>query len=204
MALLKRGLASKKSKFFFLFLLIFMLSSSTFALADSESFKDKILFQGNVSSQEKERVTQEIQEYIKLTGQELRDAGQWKVVYGSPKTVRKSGYCGNQPSGGTRFKSGGGFIITTGVGPKMTINFSFPLPYKNISFGFSLGSVSQGVTGVLVTVPSTYYYYKARATWTATVEPYATYKKVNGKWQLFYSGGNILESRDEYEAVRVR
>lgn len=66
-----------------------MLSSSTFALADSENFKDKILFQGNVSSQEKERVTREIQEYIKLTGQELRDAGQWKVVYGSPKTIKK-------------------------------------------------------------------------------------------------------------------
>lgn len=129
MGLLKKGLASKKSKFFFLFLLVFMLSFSTFALADSENFKDKILFQGNVSSQEKERVTREIQEYIKLTGQELRDAGQWKVVYGSPKTIKKSGYCGNQRSDGTRFNKGGGFIITTGVGPKMTINFSFPLPW---------------------------------------------------------------------------
>lgn len=82
----------------------------------------------------------------------------YETVYGTAKTVTIGGYAGNQPAGGRRFNTGGGFWFSDSGGPTASLNVSFPAPYDLISVSVTLGSV--GSSGVFVLAPDTTHYFK--------------------------------------------
>lgn len=82
----------------------------------------------------------------------------YKTTYS--KTYRKtfSGYAGNQPSGGTRFSTGGGFYYSESGGSTCTLNVGFGGEYGTISVSVPLGKKAS--SGYYVNVPDKVNYYK--------------------------------------------
>lgn len=73
------------------------------------------------------------------------------------KTTTPSG----QLPGGTRFSSGGGFIVNKSGGPK--VSFSVGTSWGIVSFGVSVGNASKNnVSGHLVEVPNKTNYFRAK------------------------------------------
>ena len=115
-------------------------------------------------------------------------------------TVRKtfSGYAGNQPKGGNRFATGGGFYFQDNGGPSISISISYPLPYGNMTVGVSLGKSAS--SGKFVTVPDTIHYYKLYVEKTYDCRPYITYYTDSfGKKSVFFRGmTKVLYSQNQY------
>lgn len=131
----------------------------------------------------------------------------WKVEYGSSKTVTVSGYAGNQESGGKRFKTGGGFYYSDSGGPSVSFSVSFPWPLDIASGSIGLGK--SGSSGVFVSVPSKKYFYKLYITKKVKVTPHITYKREKnskGKyvWKKWSSGHNSVVTSTTYEAKKVK
>ncbi|MDY3052542.1 MAG: hypothetical protein SOR89_05155 [Ndongobacter sp.] len=187
------------AKVFFLFVFAFSLVCQTEAFASSNELD--ICYVGQYTSEEKSHSEELIKEILSQEGIELRDAGEWKVEYGTPKTISSSGYAGNQPSRGTRFNTGGGFYFSSGGGPSVSVGVSFPSPYGSFTVSCNLGNV--GASGRFVTVPSSEYYYKLYVTQYKSVKPSAVYKKVNGVWQLWLTDYTVIDTWEDCYAVRV-
>ena len=97
----------------------------------------------------------------------------YETVYGTAKTVTIGGYAGNQPAGGRRFNTGGGFWFSDSGGPTASLNVSFPAPYDLISVSVTLGSV--GSSGVFVLAPDSTHYFKLYVSKKVRVQPYVVY-----------------------------
>ncbi|PKH10316.1 hypothetical protein [Planomicrobium sp. MB-3u-38] len=105
----------------------------------------------------------------------LNDVSSYKTEYGTPVTKSVYGFAGNQPYGGIRFTTGGGFSWANSGGPSTTLNVSFPTPYASLSVAIPLGNRSTSVTGYFVKAPNTTDYFKLHVSKKYKVTPYVTY-----------------------------
>lgn len=122
----------------------------------------------------------------------------YENVYGTPIRKTFAGYAGNQPSGGNRFATGGGFYYSDSGGPTVSLSIAFASPYGTMSVGASLGNVS--TTGKFVTVPDTVNYYKLYVEKTYDCKPYITYYTNSlGETSIFAKGTTkILYNQNQY------
>lgn len=119
----------------------------------------------------------------------------------SGKSVRRTigGLAGNQPPGGNRFGSGGGFYHADKGGPVLPVSISFPQPYNFLSVTVSLGVSS--TSGKFVTVPDTVNYYKLYVEKTYDFRPYVVWEidVATGKKTKYASGiTKILYNINQY------
>lgn len=116
----------------------------------------------------------------------------YKTVYKTYKYKILSGYAGNQPKGGHKFPTGGGFWFTDSGGPTVsgTVSVGLPKPYNMVSVSINLGK--SGSSGTFVLVPSPKYYYKLHISKKMELRPYITYRAPVGtkKWEV-YTGGAV-------------
>jgi len=106
----------------------------------------------------------------------LNEPSDYKHEYGTPKIAIVGGYAGNQGSAGTRFLTGGGFYYSTSGGPTASVSVSFPKPFTFFSLSANLGNSS--TSGIFVTVPNTYDYFKLYAEKEYEITPYVIYQNV--------------------------
>lgn len=81
-----------------------------------------------------------------------------KIENGASIRKMVSGFSANQPPGGNKFQSGGGFYYSDDGGMPISISVQFPYPFNLLSASVSLGS-STGF-GKFVEVPDRTNYYK--------------------------------------------
>lgn len=100
-----------------------------------------------------------------------------KVVAKKYKTV--GGYAGNQPAGGSRFGTGGGFFYVDSGGPSASGSVQFSVPYKLLSFSVALGVSSSNTSGIFIKAPNTYQYFKLYVSKTMEIRQVNLYKQIN-------------------------
>ena len=90
-----------------------------------------------------------------------------------------SGFAGNQPSGGTRFETGGGFHWKDAGGPSVSLGVSFSVPAKVVDISVSLGiSVGEGEELAYdVDVPNTTDYFKLHVSKTMEIKQANIYQQ---------------------------
>lgn len=145
----------------------------------------------------------------------LNDPDDYKHVSGTSKTVPVTGDAGNQPSGGTRFETGGAFFYVDSKGPEVTVSINLVFPTgKGYSFPLSVtlgivGPSSGGVAGYIVNVPETQGFYKCQVTKTYRVTPYVIYHRSFDEptwsyvWNEWSSGTTVVHISTSLKAVRV-
>ncbi|WP_278951591.1 hypothetical protein [Lactobacillus apis] len=108
----------------------------------------------------------------------------FKVV--DTKYPSAKGYAGNQPSKGTRFKSGGGFYWSTSGGPVVSVSSGFS------GFSFSVNLGTKGSSGYYVAAPNKKDYFKLYVKKTYKAEKLAfyghPYNHQSGPKQFLYYG----------------
>lgn len=128
-------------------------------------------------------------EYVNITS---------KVV--ETKHVSGGGYAGNQPSGGTRFRTKGGFYWSDNGGPTISIGGGF----AGFSFSFGLGNVSgTGSSGYITYAPNTKQYFKLYVRKHYKTQKLAIYGHPYGhqngpKQFLYYGYTRAFTSYDTY------
>lgn len=126
----------------------------------------------------------------------------YEYVKGATTVVYASGYAGNQPTGGTRFKTGGGFYWSSSGGPSTSVSFS--IGAYGGSVGISFGTVSSS-NGTFVNVPNKTNYFKLKVKEGKKITKTAVYGyPLNGgsKKFLYYIYPSSLYNRDVY-AVKI-
>lgn len=97
-------------------------------------------------------------------------------VYGESQRKVFAGFAGNQPPGGNRFATGGGFYWSDNGGPSASVNVGltgWDGIWKLVSVSVTLGNSSS--SGKFVTVPNTVDYFKLYIEKTYDCKPYITY-----------------------------
>lgn len=199
--------------FSLLFLMIFVFFpniafASEEPCAESENYVyTQIKTQTEVDKELKEKIDNEVnklknQASLQTSAQSI---GQWKTEYGPKQTKIAKGYAGNQnAANGYRFPTGGGFYYSEGGGPTVSLSYSFPKPFGNISASINLGS--RVSSGYFVNVPDTVNYYKLYVEKELEVQPYITYTRPtysDGPWQVYYRGQVSSEKSVVSYAKRV-
>lgn len=116
------------------------------------------------------------------------------------KHVSGGGYAGNQPSGGTRFHTKGGFYWSNNGGPTISIGGGF----AGFSFSFGLGNVSsKGSSGYITYAPNTKQYFKLYVRKNFKTQKLAIYGHPYGhqngpKQFLYYGYTSAFTSYDAY------
>lgn len=127
----------------------------------------------------------------------------YKNQYG--KKVKKTfgGFAGNQPPGGSKFPTGGGFYFSDSGGPSATLRIAFNAPFGTMSVSVPLGKSSTG--GKFVSVPDKTHYFKLYVAKTYDCVPYITWKTdANGHKSIYYRGVSKIFLSDTQWAQRVR
>lgn len=117
------------------------------------------------------------------------------------KNVSGEGYAGNQPAGGMRFPTGGGFYWSNSGGPSVSPSISFG--NQVVSIGISLGNRATS-GGYFVTAPNKTNYFKLRTRKTYRVTKtavYGYYTGTNTRKFLYYIYPKALQSQSAW-AVR--
>lgn len=132
----------------------------------------------------------------------------YKTEYGTPKYKTVSGYAGNQPSNGTRFKTGGGFYLSTSGGPKVSASIAFPTPFISYSLSAQLGN--KAASGIFVNAPNKKDYFKIHVSKRYKITPYVTYVQVKDpvhpkqvKWKVYARGHNKSHVSTDAYAKKV-
>ncbi|MBO0588384.1 MULTISPECIES: hypothetical protein [unclassified Sporosarcina] len=112
----------------------------------------------------------------------FNDPGDYKIEYGTKVTRSAEGFAGNQPSGGVRFPTLGGFYHSDSGGPTVSLNVSFPPPYSSLSMSVPLGSSAS--SGYFVNAPNKTDYFKLSVIKNYSIQPYNTYQ-----WTYDYNSG---------------
>jgi len=82
-----------------------------------------------------------------------------------------NGYAGGQPTGGTRFSSGGGFSWVSSGGPSVSVGAG----WAGISVSATLGTASKATVGYSVSAPNKTNYFKLHVSKKYKVEKVAVY-----------------------------
>lgn len=130
----------------------------------------------------REEIDQEIEEYIISTINSLNSTSRVQSYYSTlkfePHIRNVEGYAGNQPSGGTRFPTGGGFFYSENGGPEQTVSISVSLPFGlspySLSVGVGLGNKTD-TFGEIIFAPSTDKYYKLYVEKQVEITPIGVY-----------------------------
>lgn len=130
------------------------------------------------------------------------DAWLSKVEYGQEKTVFVGGYAGGQPSGGTRFPTGGGFFWSDSGGPITSASVNYSVPFTNVSLSVYLGNV--GTSGSFTNAPNTTDYFKLYITKEYKVKPYIIYRRQYAfqDWQVYLHGSDKTCVRNTAAAIK--
>lgn len=133
----------------------------------------------------------------------------YKTEYGKPKYKTVSGYAGKQPAKGTRFKTGGGFYLSTSGGPTVSASVAFPTPFGSYSLSAKLGNKAS--SGIFVIVPNKRDYFKIYVSKRYKITPYVTYVQVKDpvhpkqvKWKVFARGHNKSHVSTDAYAKKVK
>ena len=178
-----------KTKFFLVFLFsVIIFASSSFSsnvvLANTldESESKTVIVHMTEEEIDEEHKRQIDEELLKLKTSNIEseitpfnEPSDYKTEYGTRVTRSVEGFAGNQPSGGVKFPTGGGFYHSDSGGPTATINVSFPEPYAFFSLSVPLGNSS--TSGYFVNAPNKTDYFKLSVIKTYSIQPYVTYQK---------------------------
>lgn len=143
-----------------------------------------------------------ISENLQLTsGIELYSRPTYYNEYGEAQRKVFAGYAGNQPSGGNRFSTGGGFYYSDNGGPSVSIGVGLAGLgglFEYISVSVTLGNST--TSGKFVTVPNTVDYFKLYIEKTYDCKPYITYyTNSSGETSIYFKGvSKILYSINQY------
>lgn len=127
---------------------------------------------------------------------------QSKVVWDKEVTKTVSGYAGNQPKGGSRFPSGGGFYYGDSGGPSVAVSV------YGVSVSIPLGQVKS--SGIYVAVPDKTHYYKLYVSKRVKIRTYTTYRKTYDYkskkyvWKKYTRGANKTVISQSFSAKRVK
>lgn len=106
-----------------------------------------------------------------------------------------------QPTGGTKFQSGGTILVVETGGGSINFTYSFPTPFGSIGLSGPLGKkVTTG--GYAVKIPGGAYY-KATQSDGLYCTPYAIYRTVNGKKTLVNRGASSTHYNQAFSYIRV-
>lgn len=167
---------------------IFTYSSSSISYADSHVH---IPVKSNT---EVEKIfSDNVKKYVDNLNM-LRDRSYYSSEIVGTETVTVGGYAGNQPSGGSKFSTGGGFYWADKGGPTISASVNFGVGFQDIySFSVSLGiATDNGTFGYFVEVPNTRDHFKLYITKTYRVQKINIYKHSNGKKELF----NVIHQKE--------
>lgn len=135
-----------KKRKFLVFLLVACLCLGNTVLAapaeDSVISESVYVVDESLNVLEKNEILEEIIATAKENDAKMRGEYDWvySYEYGASRYKSIQGYAGNQPSAGVRFASpGGAFYWKPEGGPQVSVNVSFSLPFKSVSFAGELG-----------------------------------------------------------------
>lgn len=164
-------------KFVALFVALIMVCPLSFALIpDANKTTSSITYQ--VSEEEIERNLQaQVDAYINsiVAPQSDRDYT-YHTETVETKYVSGSGYAGNQPTNGVRFRTGGSFFWAESGGPTLDASVTFSDPFQMVSVTIDLGVKSSSSTGYVVDVPTKDAFYKLHVSKVMRVDKSVTYQ----------------------------
>lgn len=203
-----------KKRLLILLLALIVVSSGFVNPIFAEDVQYKIIKENETIIPEEVRLkerTKQVKEFEEKLKEEIEPHSQYsyeyKTEYSPIKYVTVSGELGGQPPGGSQFESGGGFYYSRDGGPTVTANVSIGLPeIPSITFGVSLGYVTEGVSGYFINVPDRINHYKAYAEKTYEVQVVASYRRLrhsNDPWKLYTQTPLITLYSQAFSAKKV-